>query len=566
MSASLSATVESKKTLRPSEARVDKSGIAEGSPCLPWRKQDGTRAGLHASRLDAVRAGIRGHLSGDGSPVSACPQGGHSTERSNSTTPSPTPSFSAAPTPSNPPSTFSPTSAAPLLPDLVHEPDPHSAMQSIDAPCPSYDLSANRAVRRRAYALRRGHRQLVMDHHKALGLCGLGTFGFKGEEKPMAHLVCDHGEVKGTLRRTSRCNSSWACPVCSARRAASRTLALLPQVRAHMAAGGTCHLLTLTMAHDRTMPLGAGLDVLTRAWADVTAGGAWTRACKEAVQWVRGQDVTHGLRHGWHPHAHILLLLGQVHGDGGAMAASMLARWQEMVQALGYRVSPDAQDHQRVDDPAKAAAYAVSPAAVYEPTAMAMKRARKNTGSRTPFEILEGAVGGSKADAALWVEYVRTVKGRRQVSCSRGLKLEMDDLCPPELDMDDEDADAAADIVAGIGREAVAELDREGLTTPLLDLVEDHAGDFDGVREAVHAFLGRLDSRDWRMFGRFEGLEQMEDAREVARDMAEAARLRSMGKLRTRPDAIDRRAMAIPDKPPPRNPYAPMPGKHTSMV
>lgn len=425
---------------------------------------------------------------------------------------------------------------------------------------PPSDLAAERAVRTRAYALRRGHRQLVMDHHKALGLCGLGTFGFKGEEKPMAHLVCDHVEGKGSLRRTSRCNSSWACPVCSARRSASRTLALLPQVRAHMSAGGTCHFLTLTVAHHKGMALGAGLDVLTRAWADVTAGRTWTTACKGAVQWVRGQDVTHGLRHGWHPHSHILLMLGRVHGDGDAIAKFMVNRWQEKVEALGHRVSPDAQDHRRVDDPAKAAAYAVSPAAVYEPTAMAMKRARKDTGSRTPFEIVESAVSGNRADAALWVEYVREVKGRRQVSCSRGLKLEMDDdLSPPELDLDDEDADAAADIVAGIGREAVGELDREGLTAPLLDLVEDHAGDFDGVREAVHAFLARLESKDWRMFGRFEAWEGMEDAREAAREMAEAEGLRSRDGFRRALDAVDRRAMAIPDKPLPRNPYAPVP-------
>ena len=429
------------------------------------------------------------------------------------------------------------------------------------APLPSYDLSDDRAVRTRAYALRRGHRQIVMDHHKALGLCGLGTFGFKGEEKPVAHLVCDHVEGRGSLRRTSRCNSSWACPVCSARRSASRALALLPQVRAHMAAGGTCHFLTLTMAHNRAMPLGDGLDVLTKAWAGLTSGRAWAGPCKKGVvKWVRGQDVTHGRQHGWHAHSHVLLLLGQGHGDGGEMAGFVLARWQEMVEALGHRVSPDAQHHQRVDDPEKAAAYAVSPAAVYEPTAMAMKRARKDTGSRTPFEILEGAVSGNKADVALWVEYVRTVKGRKQVSCSRGLRLESGgDLSPPELDLDDEDADAAVDIVAGIGREAVAELDREGLTAPLLDLVEDYAGNFDGVRDAVRAFLGRLDSQNWRIFGRFEGLEEIEDAREAAREQAETESLRSKDGFRRVYDAIDRRAMAIPDRPPPRNPYAPVP-------
>jgi len=424
---------------------------------------------------------------------------------------------------------------------------------------PPSDLSPDRAIRTRAYALRRGHRQLVMDHHKALGLCGLGTFGFRGENKPMAHLVCDHVEGAGSLRGTSRCNSSWACPVCSARRSAARTLALLPQVRAHMAAGGTCHFLTLTMAHHRGMRLGDGLDVLTKAWADVTAGRAWTRACKGGVQWVRGQDVTHGRRNGWHPHAHVLLLLGQGHGDGDEMAGFVLARWREMVEAQGHRVSADSQRHDRVDDIERAVSYAVSPAAVYEATAMAKKRARKGTGGRTPFEILESAVSGSKADVALWVQYVQEVKGRRQVSSSRGLKLEPDGSLPlPEFDEDGEYVDVADDIVAGIGRKSLAELDRERLTAPLLDLVGDSSGDYGEVRDAVRAFLGRLASKDWRMFGHFEGRDEVERARQEARDLAESDSLRLPDGFRRVMDAVDRRYAALvrPDPPRPVHPYA----------
>lgn len=61
------------------------------------------------------------------------------------------------------------------------------------------------------------------------------------------------------------------------------------------------------------------------------------------------------------------------------------------------------------------------------------------------------------------------------------------------------------------------------------------------------------------MFGRFEAWEGMEDAREAAREMAEAEGLRSRDGFRRALDAVDRRAMAIPDQPPPRNPYAPVP-------
>ena len=193
-----------------------------------------------------------------------------------------------------------------------------------------------------------------------------------------------------------------------------------------MTRGGTAWLLTLTLRHRLDIPLAESLAGLSRAWSGVTSGEGWKGLLEAGdVEWVRGFDVTHGA-HGWHPHIHVLLLAGAAWGDGERLARRILSRWRERLSAVGWDSVEAAQDCRRVDDVEKAAAYAVSPAAVYEPTAMAMKRARKDAGSRTPFEILEGANGTSERDKALWVEYVQAVKGRQQATCSKGLTFDIE--------------------------------------------------------------------------------------------------------------------------------------------
>ena len=403
------------------------------------------------------------------------------------------------------------------------------------------------AIRARGYEMRRGHRGLVKDHHKALALCGLGTYGEKHERNPQAHLVCDHFEGKAGFRRVAGCRSSWACPVCSAANSARRTRALKPQVRRHMANGGTAWLLTLTMRHKRNIALAESLMVLSGAWSSMTSGKGWEGLLATGdVQWVRGFDVTHG-QHGWHPHVHVLLLPDAAWGDGSKLAGNILARWRKKLVALGWDSVEAAQDCRCVDDPEKAAAYAVAPAAVYDPTAMAMKRARKDAGSRTPFEILEGANGTSKRDKALWVEYVQAVKGRQQVTCSKGLTFDLKKV----NEANDENGYEPPDIIAGIGREAVNELDRAGMSAPLLDAVEARAGNPEGVREAAREILSQLASRDWRIFAQGEADKEKEDGRQRAGEKAETQRLAvvELEEFRRRFDDFDREAEAIPNLP-----------------
>ena len=309
-----------------------------------------------------------------------------------------------------------------------------------------------------------------------------------------------------------------------------------------MEEGGSAHLLTLTLRHDRETDLAAALSALARAWSGLTSGKAWAKLTKIGeVEWVRGMDVTHG-RNGWHPHVHVLLLLGEEFGTGDGLAKTILARWRRKLAAIGWDSTESAQDHQRVDDPEKAAAYAVSPAAVYEPTAMAMKRARKDSKSRTPFEILSSAVAGNRWDKGLWVEYVCAVKGKQQATCSAGLSFDWEE--PSQ----DDDARDPVDVVAGLSREALLEMDKKGLQAPLQDLVEQRAGDPAGVRVALAEFLSKLETPKWRIFQYGEAKKEADEARADAK--AKAEHEAEGGSRWTRPpDSIDRAIRRVSPRP-----------------
>ena len=163
-----------------------------------------------------------------------------------------------------------------------------------------------------------------------------------------------------------------------------------------------------------------------------------------------------------------------------------------------------------------------------------MKRSRGKGSGLTPFEILERAaadrdagVNGSKW-VALWREYVAATKGKKQVVTSQDLSLDL-----PEQEHADEDT------VLTVGGDALKEMDRRNLVPDVLTAMEEHVGDPEEMRVAVKVIMAVMDSRDWCMPA-----------------WHDPGRRRG---LRTERDDIDREAEAIPDPPPPRNPYGQIP-------
>lgn len=298
-----------------------------------------------------------------------------------------------------------------------------------------------------------------------------------------------------------------------------------------MAKGWSAHLVTLTVRHELQHEPADLFDVLRRAWARTTSGAAWRRLrLKGGLEYVRGYDVTWSPRAGWHPHLHLSLYLAPEHEDPDEVASWLLRRWMDSLARLGWQAMQQGQDAQRCYDSAKAARYSVTPAAVYESLALAMKRSRGQGSGATPFEILARAVDGEKAPfpfritqaraRELWRDYVGATKGRRQVNASRGLHLAPDE----ELAASSEDL---VDEVALIGSKALGELDRTRKISVLLDAVESGAGDEVAVRHLALAVLSTLATKDWSIpyFDQAPPDIPQEDEIDLAVDATEALKL-----------------------------------------
>lgn len=268
--------------------------------------------------------------------------------------------------------------------------------------------------------------------------------------------------VQGGL---AQCGSVWACPVCSAKIQAVRSLEIKQALEWANGQNLRVQLMTLTARHDHSDRLIDLMSRMSESFADMKRGRSYRRIVKDAglAGYIRAVEMTHG-RHGWHVHYHIVVL-----SQNGLPDAELRAAW---VRALCSHGVVDADDKRAYDDAVQhsfdlrtVGADALSVAAVSDylgkddrgvwydvdgseirvdgtgevAKQKAIEGAAKelglaNTklgrkGNRTPFQILRDAfVADLDDDAAfsrdmrLVIEYVIATKGRKQQFWSRGLK------------------------------------------------------------------------------------------------------------------------------------------------
>lgn len=169
--------------------------------------------------------------------------------------------------------------------------------------------------RKERYANRRLLWRLSGD--KAVQTCGRGVVD-QGAGVTV-NLLGDRAYTSGVVR----CGKIWLDPVCSAKIRAERADEIGPAVAEFIRSGGTAYMVTLTARHYRRHKLADLLDALTEAWKKLMSGAQWAgdpargregeRARMGVVGFIRSTEVTVGIRrNGWHPHLHVILLMGGV--------------------------------------------------------------------------------------------------------------------------------------------------------------------------------------------------------------------------------------------------------------
>ena len=219
------------------------------------------------------------------------------------------------------------------------------------------------------------------------------------------------------------CASVWACPVCSAKISERRRIELAAAIAMHKAAGGDVLLLTLTNRHDRRDDLGELIqgqaEALRRFMRGTKAAKGWFDDLG-SIGTIRAMEVTHGDANGWHPHYHLLVFV-KSKVDLTYMARSGAAIWAKCCTLAGLK-EPSIDRGLSLQGGDYAARYVGKWGLEQEMTKGHQKKARP--GGATPFDLLRRILVDRKdtRSAALFEEFSRVFKGRRQLVWSKGLK------------------------------------------------------------------------------------------------------------------------------------------------
>ena len=280
--------------------------------------------------------------------------------------------------------------------------------------------SAARASRRKNYTLQRAASRLLPSER--VSKCQFFT-------RPNKHISIYHSTEHGKAfyKNLMACGSVWNCPVCAAKIAERRAAETLAAMWAHRATGGEVLLLGLTAPHYFDTNIEGQLTRQNQALRQMWGTRAVRRLLESwgCVGSIRALEVTHG-QNGWHPHFHILLFV-RSGLDVESMKRSLYVCWLKVCLAVGLP-APGFAHGVDIRDGNYASDY-VTKGLTHEKkegwglhNEITKGHIKTGRDSSTPFDLLRAYDEGNKQAGALFVEYSKAFKGRRQLVWSPGLK------------------------------------------------------------------------------------------------------------------------------------------------
>ena len=242
------------------------------------------------------------------------------------------------------------------------------------------------------------------------------------------------------------CGSVWSCPICAAKITERRRLEVQDAINQHRQAGGEVQLLTLTTPHGRGDDLGQLIERQSKAlqafYRDFTVRAVLSEMGE--LGRIRAFEVTHGRKgtnNGWHPHFHFLQFV-MVKAEAAQLMdwrTRLYLRWDVYCQKAGLG-SPSFQHGLDLRDGSFANNYVAKWGLEDEMTKGHIKKGK--AGGETPFDLLRAVLAdkNDKQAAALFAEFAKAFKGKRQLSWSNGLKAKFN-----LVEKDDEELAAELD-------------------------------------------------------------------------------------------------------------------------
>jgi len=295
-----------------------------------------------------------------------------------------------------------------------------------------------------------------------------------------------------------RCGSVWACPTCAAKVQERRREEIAEAIGWAYANRLQPVMVTLTFPHYIWDKLGQLIEQQTDALHRLRAGAPWKRF-KESVGYqglIRSLELTFGQRNGWHPHTHELWFVNSM-VEAEAMAVKVLERWKVCCARAGLLDLDDA-DQVRAFEAHAVDVKGWCDASDYlakqddsrhwgadREIAKGSTKAGRASGMH-PFGLLKLAADGDKQAGARFIEYAQTMKGKRQLYWSRGLKAKVGIEDRSDEELADEERDEA-DVLGLISLDQWKLIRSAGKRAQVLDAAE--VSGWIGVLEVIRSIV-----------------------------------------------------------------------------
>jgi hypothetical protein len=295
------------------------------------------------------------------------------------------------------------------------------------------------------------------------------------------HVSREHSS--GFYSGLMKCGSVWACPTCAAKVQERRREEIAKAIAWAYENGLQPVMVTLTFPHYQWDKLSDLMAQQADALHRLRAGAPWKRF-KESVGYhglIRSLELTYGERNGWHPHTHELWFVHSM-VEAEAMALKVLERWKaccaraglldlgnaDQVRAFeGHAVDVkgwcDASDYLAKQDDSR------HWGADREIAKGSTKLGRAS--GKHPFGLLAMASNGDKQAGARFIEYAETMKGKRQLYWSSGLKAKVGVEERSDEDLAEEERDSA-DLLGLLGLDQWRLIRNAGKRAQVLDAAE----------------------------------------------------------------------------------------------
>jgi len=281
------------------------------------------------------------------------------------------------------------------------------------------------------------------------------------------------------------CHSVWVCPICASKISERRREEIDVAVRIWHCLGGATVLLSLTLPHSIEQSLLEVLEGYQGSRRTLLNRKSWKTLSKSVglKGSVRALEATYGLN-GWHLHSHEVLFLDGM-CDTVLLTARILPLWQAAC-ATEYGRVPNGHGVKisGADDPDEYLA-AMSPTievaesglsgscsesldkyraraaggdlltggasrwTIAHEVARAHSKKSRVDSSDTPWDLLRRAADGATWAGALFIEWARSMKGRKHLLWSRGLRALMG-LDAEKTDEEIANEDEAGSVLVGL--------------------------------------------------------------------------------------------------------------------